>query len=242
MPDAELQSKLLLIREEKPRNLYMNMAFDEGLSVAEEDAIFAGASGFLRFYSWDSPCISFGYAQSFQDVFAENPGMPLVRRPSGGGVVVHGEDLTYSVILFPDSKLFSMTRTELYLFFHSAIKMAFAKLGTFCEIRNMAETNSGYYRCFDHPVLGDLLLHDGRKIAGAAQKHSRAVILTQGSVSLYLLAVDRDKFIANFISALAETGALIFKDYASSAKLETITYDFAKNKYSTEMWNKKRRV
>ncbi|SVC22961.1 uncharacterized protein METZ01_LOCUS275815, partial [marine metagenome] len=43
----------------------------------------------LRFYSWDQPSASFGYFQRYADVEAMTKLRPLIRRPTGGGAVLH---------------------------------------------------------------------------------------------------------------------------------------------------------
>jgi lipoate-protein ligase A len=47
----------------------------------------------LRFYSWNPPCLSLGYAQSVEDADRdgiEQMGWDLVRRPTGGKAILHG--------------------------------------------------------------------------------------------------------------------------------------------------------
>src|SRR4051794_38396264 len=52
----------------------------------------------LRFYAWDRPTLSLGYFQPFAD---RPPGLPVVRRPTGGGAIVHDHELTYALALPP---------------------------------------------------------------------------------------------------------------------------------------------
>ena len=74
-----------------------NMALDEALlhSVA------AIGQPFLRFYGWNEPAATFGYFQKYADIAAWSPLRPLIRRPTGGGLVPHDADWTYSVIIPP---------------------------------------------------------------------------------------------------------------------------------------------
>ena len=51
----------------------------------------------VRVYAWDRPCVSIGRLQDEAAVRAAFPGLPLVRRPTGGRAVRHGDDLTVSV-------------------------------------------------------------------------------------------------------------------------------------------------
>ena len=77
----------------------MNMAIDEAILVAQKEA----ANPTLRFYGWTHPALSFGYFQNIAsevDVEAcRADGIELVKRMTGGGTVVHGWELTYTLIL-----------------------------------------------------------------------------------------------------------------------------------------------
>src|SRR5438270_929564 len=68
------------------------MAADE---VLLEHSIATGRPA-LRFYTWDSPTLSLGYFQKFADRLR---GLPVVRRQTGGGAIVHDHELTYAFSL-----------------------------------------------------------------------------------------------------------------------------------------------
>ncbi|MCH7824872.1 MAG: lipoate--protein ligase family protein, partial [Acidobacteria bacterium] len=72
-----------------------NMAVDEALL---DDP---GDGWTLRFYRWDRPTISLGYAQPYErgvdTVVARRLGIPVVRRPTGGRAVLHADELTYAL-------------------------------------------------------------------------------------------------------------------------------------------------
>ena len=69
------------------------MALDE---VLLEGAILGEAS--LRFYQWREPTVSLGYFQPYAAA-AGLAGLPLVRRPTGGDLLVHHHELTYTLAL-----------------------------------------------------------------------------------------------------------------------------------------------
>ena len=83
-------ASLEVYHDESTRTAAINMAIDEALL---ENAIKPA----IRFYQWDHPALSFGYFGRYADVANEN--RDLVRRWTGGGIVFHGEDLTYSVVI-----------------------------------------------------------------------------------------------------------------------------------------------
>ena len=74
------------------RSAALNMAIDEALLE-----IASGPS--IRFYRWDQPALSFGYFGKFADVANHAGEGDIVRRWTGGGIVFHGEDLTYSILI-----------------------------------------------------------------------------------------------------------------------------------------------
>ena len=60
------------------------------------------AAARFRHYAWRSPAFTFGYSQKIAFVRAQLPGgvgLDLCRRPSGGGLVDHREDWTYTLVL-----------------------------------------------------------------------------------------------------------------------------------------------
>ncbi len=242
MPETAGNRKMLLIVDALPRSPWLNMALDETLSGAQGLAVSRGASAFARFYSWDRKCVSFGYAQPHQRVVSGNPGLPSVRRPTGGGTVLHGEDLTYSIVLFPGSVIFGMGRNDLYLCFHNALMQAFMHLGVQCAIRAEKSANSGYYRCFEKPVQGDLLLSDGRKIAGAAQRHGRDSIMMQGTVCTGLVGVPQDRFRELFVKSIVETAGLSMEKFNIPERVEKDAAELAVRKYAADSWNVERKA
>src|SRR6059036_2008360 len=70
----------------------MNMAIDEAL-------LEHATAPSIRFYRWHSPALSFGYFGRFADVKSYTRESDLVRRWTGGGIVFHGDDLTYSIVI-----------------------------------------------------------------------------------------------------------------------------------------------
>lgn len=67
-----------------------NMALDEAL-------LESAAAPLLRFYRWRRPALSFGYFGRYDEAAAQSSHREIVRRWTGGGIVPHGDDLTYSV-------------------------------------------------------------------------------------------------------------------------------------------------
>src|SRR3954468_3406570 len=81
----------------------------------------------LRFYRWDHPALSFGYFGRYQDVAEYERQRDIVRRCTGGGIVFHGTDLTYALIV-PSPDLSQLgTPIGVYTFVHTAVQQALGK-------------------------------------------------------------------------------------------------------------------
>ncbi len=86
------------------------MALDEALL---ENASSVGRS-ILRFYGWTEPAATFGYFQKYADIERWTRLRPLIRRPTGGGLVPHDADWTYSLIVPPAEPWYELSATESY--------------------------------------------------------------------------------------------------------------------------------
>ena len=149
----------------------MNMAIDELLL---RDA----ATPLLRIYRWAHPAVSFGYFGKVAVIRASWPEREPVRRWTGGGVVLHGDDFTYTLIVPRGATFFSLSLSESYRAIHEQI----ASLLPGAQFARASE-QSGSGECFDHAVEHDLIVA-GRKVAGAAQRRTVSGLLHQGSVQL----------------------------------------------------------
>ncbi len=171
-----------------------NMAFDEALLES------AAQVGFpvLRSYAWTSPAATFGYFQSHQDIANWTRIRPLLRRPTGGGLVPHLADWTYAFAVPPGHEWYRLRAPDSYLRMHRWLQSAFAQCGLPTFIAPCCES-SGPGQCFVGWEKSDLLV-DGRKLAGAAQRRNRSGLLIQGSIQPVPTGIDR----ANFFQALRE--------------------------------------
>ena len=153
-----------------------NMALDEALLEAAPQR----AAPVLRFYSWSEPAATFGYFQHYADVARMTSLRPLVRRPTGGGLVPHDADWTYSLIFPPEAPWYELKAVESYRRLHAWIQAAFGRAGVTTELAP-APRQAAVGQCFIGAERFDLLWNE-RKIAGAAQRRTRHGLLIQGSV------------------------------------------------------------
>jgi lipoyl(octanoyl) transferase len=177
-----------------------NMALDEALLVAMPRL----GRPALRFYGWTEPAASFGYFQKYAAVEGATRLRPLVRRPTGGGIVPHDSDWTYSLAFPGGSEWHSLRAVESYRRAHEWIQAAFAKLGVTTELAPGAR-KAGAGQCFEGWEQFDLLWH-GRKIAGAAQRRNRQGLLIQGSIQPPPLSLDR----TDWQKAMRNAGSAMF--------------------------------
>ena len=164
-----LFDRLELIDDPTPRGAALNMAIDEALLES------IGSSAVLRVYRWARPSVSFGCFERFAPVRQTYPEREWVRRWTGGGVVEHGEDLTYSLIVPRASSVAAMRPEESYREIHGAIGAGLVLASGGAPKVSQA--------CFENPVRHDLLA-DGQKVAGAAQRRTKCGLLHQGSIRL----------------------------------------------------------
>src|SRR6266550_1876867 len=169
--------------DDLPRTAAINMAVDEAL-------LESATIPTIRFYRWDHPALSFGYFGRYADVIQRK--RDLVRRWTGGGIVFHGEDLTYSIVVPAGDSAFSESSMSIYEKVHQALSGALTASGQHAVlaaiddrggrgVATRASSIDGGYNCFANPVRADVLLN-GRKIAGAAQRRTRHGLLQQGSI------------------------------------------------------------
>ena len=216
----QLVAELAVFHDDTPHSAAMNMAIDEAL-------LQSATRPALRFYRWRTPALSFGYFGRFADVAGEGNERDLVRRWTGGGIVLHGEDLTYSLVLPGAQRLASRA---VYSHVHRAIQTALPRA------MNVALATQASLKvseaCFANPVEADVLF-EGRKIAGAAQRRTRAGLLHQGSIQHADLPRD---FAEDFAAALCPD----FRRTQLSSELLHKAEMIAARRYATDEWLRRR--
>jgi hypothetical protein len=153
-----------------------NMAMDEALLELAPDA----HRPVLRLYGWSQPAASFGYFQKISEIERATHLRPLIRRPTGGGLVPHADDWTYSVVVPPSHAWHQLRASESYERMHRWIQNAFAELGIATELATCCRKETAG-QCFAGYEKADVLWL-GRKIAGAAQRRTKNGLLIQGSI------------------------------------------------------------
>lgn len=137
----------------------------------------------LRVYGWEGDWGSVGYFGKIAEARGLLPGLQWVRRWTGGGIVDHRKDWTYTLVC-PAGLEFSRLRgAESYRLIHEKLSQTIA-LEQIESKLSSADSANGAALCFENPVGHDLVGLDRRKLAGAGQRRSKWGVLHQGSVAI----------------------------------------------------------
>jgi lipoate-protein ligase A len=177
--------KIRLIWDETHSAAY-NMACDDVLF--HESQSLDPLNAILRFYSFQQNAITMGVSQKArEDRFltdAYTNHADITRRITGGGVVIHVNDIPYTFIAHVSFSELLETVESSYCVLHDLLRSLFGDYGittTFSD--ESSSLFMGEHNCFVRPVANDLLCN-GVKIAGAAQKRKKGWILHQGSIAI----------------------------------------------------------
>ena len=242
----------------------MNMAIDEAILITRKET----PTPTLRFYDWTYPAFSFGY---FQDIASDvdvqacrDKNIELVKRMTGGGTVIHGWDLTYSLIIprYTGEKSVS----QMYQQIGKNLVNAFVKLGIPASLNCISKSQStpSQRLCLTDLAENDVLCN-GKKIAGVSVRRNRNGVLFQGYISLDMppnpilkrvsSQIEGQEIVHKDAHAINADGCFIKRDILIQSIIETfdigisfhadnisrkeliIAEDLATNKYETEAWN-----
>ena len=168
---------------------YSNMAVDEALLRAFDPA---SSLPILRLYGWLRPSLSLGRFQKADEVLdlqkCLDLGVPVVRRITGGGVIYHADELTYSIVCAPGqippaSSIKDSFRvlTGFLVVFYQALDLDAKYALDVAPVGVRLGERTDF--CFAGRELFDLLI-GGRKIGGNAQRRRKNVIFQHGSIPL----------------------------------------------------------
>lgn len=177
--------------------------------------------------------------------------MPFVRRPTGGGVVFHGIDVTYSVVL---PKRIDIDLKDVYSLIQSWIKNGLDKIGIkTSQYTESKKDPSGY--CFVSPSYGDIMI-ENCKVGGLAGRRIKHKMLFQGylyfedavnmlkfakgirkldrkAMNLRPFCVDKEEIKASIVN---NWRAELVRDKLSD-KEDELAGNLSENKYGQDEWN-----
>ena len=211
-----------------------NMAWDEALLGSATQT----ALPLLRFYAWLEPAATFGYFQRFAEVERMTLLRPLLRRPTGGGLVPHAADWTYSLVLPPADAWYSLSAVESYRRVHDWIRAALVRIGLPAELSSSKLREGGAGQCFIGAERFDVL-SAGRKIAGAAQRRTKDGLLVQGSIQPPV-GLDRRAFQEALLQEATEQWEVAWTTYSPNTAVQRRVQTLVEEKYALQSYHAKR--
>lgn len=186
-----------------------NMAIDEALLQSFESD---SSLPVFRMYGWSPPALSLGRFQKAADVLnlelCRSAGLPVVRRMTGGGVIYHADELTYSIVCAPHHipaahsvKDSFRVLTAFLLQFYRSFGLDALYAADSPARREKLGVRADF--CFAGKEHFDIVI-GGRKIGGNAQRRKRNVIFQHGSIPLINRVSDGIRFLAVPPAGIAE--------------------------------------
>lgn len=213
-----------------PHDAALNMALDEAM-------LHHTRQPWMRVYHWAHPSLSIGFSQGLHLVPQDKASWPLVRRWTGGGVVVHNGDWTYTLGSPPGTILYEERAVETYRLIHQAMIDALDEAGLPGGTLQPEHTSDGMGVCFIEPAKFDVVWRD-HKIAGAAQRRNRTGFLHQGSVQHVPIPAN----FANLFAAKLARQVTLLDDAATFESLKDLAQNLVHTKYGTDDWTRERNV
>lgn len=177
----------------EPWNLIVDRTPLKGsLNMAIDDYFFQSLGKrpqtYLRFYTWKKPTVSLGYSQRIFKVadveYCQRNEIDIVRRMTGGKLVLHHKEITYSVCS-SDSETFTISVAESYRLISQALMKGLERMGL---KPYLADSTPDFYAkgnlpCFSYPARNEIEVL-GKKIVGSAQKRVGSKFIQHGSIPL----------------------------------------------------------
>jgi len=244
-----------------------NMAVDEALLRC-----FHAESSMpvFRIYSWEPPALSLGRFQRGGEVLdrekCREAGIAAVRRITGGGVIYHASELTYSLVCAPRHIPPAVSIKESFRVLTSFLIGFYQRLGLNPAYAVESSPHSSFGErsafCFAGRETYDILIN-GRKIGGNAQRRLKNVIFQHGSIPLVnradigaALLREPPAGVGEITSALCDLGVeetreelkrvmaesfaaaipAVLWDDSLTLEEESVAASLARNKHSLDSW------
>lgn len=165
-------------------NASYNMALDEALALSVRKG---DTPPTLRLYGWQMPALSLGCFQKASSInirYCRSHNIPVVRRPTGGRAILHGDELTYSFAARTDGELFRKGLLDSYTRISTAFIAALRTMGVNAEAKKKRERGRVLAKsplCFRTTSYREILINK-KKAIGSAQKRWQDSLLQQGSI------------------------------------------------------------
>lgn len=215
----------------------------------------------LRIYRWSPATLSLGYFQRYDDrqLHPSSQDCDVVRRASGGGAIMHDQEITYSLTV-PSANRWAKKNQELYSLVHEAIIEVLASEYAVPSqlFANAAEHKSKdsppKFLCFLRRSEGDIVCK-GSKIVGSAQRRHKSAVLQHGSVLLATskfapelagifqvmqTEFDSEQFARQFSAAVCQRLNFLPELSELSADEVELTKQYEETKFANDDWTIRR--
>jgi len=136
----------------------------------------------LRFYHWDGDWLSIGYHQKIipphWEKLIDDGLIKIVRRPTGGGAVLHSKGITYALTFKKSSY-----KTYNYEMVNNWLIKSFKELGLNLQNGHLKKSTIRE-NCFGSSYISDLVDQEGYKRIGSAQYRKRGAFLQHGEIQI----------------------------------------------------------
>lgn len=171
-----------------PQDPFTNMAFDEAILRGYE---LHSPQPTLRIYGWKPSSLSIGISQDPEETLdmesLQRDSMPFVRRITGGGMILHADEITYSLVCSKKDLDIPARVVSSYKIICSFLIAFYKSLGIEAKFASDLDSSEELGRpsalCFAAKEKYDIVV-DGRKIGGNAQKRSKDLIFQHGSIPI----------------------------------------------------------
>ncbi len=166
-----------------------NMAVDEVLLRSFDPA---ASLPVLRLYGWEPPALSLGRFQKAAEVLdlecCRMDRIPVVRRFTGGGVIYHADELTYSLICSPAQLPPASSVKDSFRELTAFLLAFYRRLGLSAEyavdtLADRSRLGEKTDFCFAGRETFDVMVN-GSKIGGNAQRRLKEVVFQHGSIPI----------------------------------------------------------
>lgn len=244
-----------------PFRCIIDIAHDGASNMARDEALLqcvglGQSPATLRFYRWSTPTVSLGYFQPYEQFTALPPpvcDLPVVRRQTGGGAIIHDQELTFALVLpLAHPLLVDGGPNTLYDHVNAVVTTLLNRHGLTLTpgppgIAGFSQR--GPFFCFERHTCFDLLV-GGNKIMGSAQRRTRQAVLQHGSLILdrrfnqQQCAAVSDFIEFNIDEHLPELADMIATTSTSMqnclTKAECELADELRDKYNNPAWTQRR--
>jgi lipoyl(octanoyl) transferase len=204
---------------------YAQHAMERDLEIFEA-VRFGKIKGALRLYNWAEPALTIGFHQKHFSFSDSSLDIPVIKRPTGGGAVLHYDDITFSICAEAAGAL-ALGIPACSEIISRMFQGAFQGCGIKTEIKGGNHAFSSI--CFSRPSPFELVIGEN-KIMGLALAKKKGFFLIQGVIPL---RIDKELSIRVFGEVLLPSQRGIL-DYLPNFS-NKLFFDYLRDGFTSEL-------